>query len=160
MNRTGVLGFVVLLIGLGCAAAERPHFSATVGQFEAGAAFTDFVFAHQKEIVRLTVAMEEEDFDGSLPDGIDEADGADEAGFFVLWEACEGLPKGAAPSTEYCTGTEINIDANGVDPADSGLSHARGTYRLEGYFAVQGCDGPHQGLMGCTLKALKIEEAL
>jgi len=153
MNRTSVLWCVVLLVGAGCAAAERPHFSATVGPFEAGAAFTDFVFTHQKEIVRLTVAMEEEDFDGSLPDG------ADEAAFFVLWEACEGLPKGTAPSTEYCTGTEINIDANGVDPADSGLSHARGTYRLEGYFAVQGCDGPHQGLMGCTLKALKIEEA-
>ncbi len=154
MNRTVVLWFAVLLVGLGCAAAERPHFSATVGHFEDGVAFTDFVFAHQKEIVRLTLTMEEDDFDGSFPDG------AAGAAFFVLWEACEGLPEGAASSTEYCTGTEVNIDPNGVDPADSGLSHSRGTYRLEGYFAVQGCDGPHQGLMGCTLKALKIEEAL
>ena len=153
MNRTGVLWFAVLLVGLGCAAAERPHFAAAVGHFEDGVAFTEFVFAHEKEIVRLAVTLAEEAFEGEVGEG-------DETAFFVLWEVCEGLPEGAAPSTVHCTGTEVNIDANGVDPADSGLFQFRGVYRLEGYFAVQGCDGPHQGLMGCTLKALAIEEAI
>ena len=128
-------------------AGEQPHFSGEVGPFEEATGFVNFVFDHQQETVGLDVNFAEEEFAGSLG-------GPDEIASFVLWEACEDLPEEEPPSTSWCTGTEFSVDPAGVDPEESGLTLWAGVYRLKGRFAIVGCDGPHQGLMGCTLKAL------
>jgi len=128
---------------------SRPFFQGQAGQLGAAKEFIDFIVAHEKEIVRLDVTIEESDFDGSL-----EGDT-----YFVLWDDCAGLEPAEAPSSMKCSGWSYAFEAPAPPVPESTLHYFRGTYRVEGYFAVVGCSGPNQGLMGCTLRSVSIEEA-
>jgi len=127
----------------------RPFFLGQAGQLDAAKGFVDFIAAHEKEIVRLDVTIEEADFDGSL-----EGDT-----YFVLWDECDELEPGEAPSSMKCSGWSYAFETPDPPVPESTLQLFRGAYRVEGYFAVVGCSGPHQGLMGCTLRPVSIEEA-
>ena len=170
MSRALALAIVLIAIVLApLATAEEPaRFSGPVGQFAEAADFVNFVFDHQKETVIVDVDFAEEEFAGSLGE-------PGETVSFVLWEECEDLPEEEPPGTSWCTGTEINIEPGEADatepeaadpsgegdeaPETPGLSLWAGEYRLKGTFQTEGCDGPHQGLMGCTLTLLGPAEA-
>lgn len=124
-----------------------PHFQGEIGPLQQAARFSHFMYKNRFKVVLLEVWMTESNFDGD----------ADELSYFVLWEECQSLARGEKPSSAKCSGTEYNIAPN--PPAtESNLSYSRGVYRLAGYFSISGYDGPHQGLMGTTLKPLRVED--
>lgn len=146
--------------GTGAAATPEgapDRFEGEIGHFEQGEAFTRFIFDHELKVVSFDAEM--------IPGPLD-----DESGFeivndtfgvdsFVVWEECfEPLGDGEKRTTSKCTGTEISIDRS-RGATDSDLTLIRGVLRLEGYFVVQGCDGPFQGLMGCSLRPLDVDAA-
>lgn len=133
----------------GSGAAERrvDKYEGEIGHFGKAVAFNGFIFEHQMKVVSL---------DASLTPTTNDTFGVDS---FVLWDSCEPLEPKEKPSPAKCTGTEFSIDRS-EGPKDSDLTFYRGTLRLKGYFVVKGCDGPHQGLMGCTLRPANVEAVL
>lgn len=118
-----------------------------LGHFDRATSFLEALTANDMRIVRFDLRIAEADFDGSVEDG-----------FFVLWEDCEPLAADERPNSMKCSGWNINIEPT-AEPKDGGLFAQRGDYFLRGPFAVVGCDGPSQGMIGCTLRPLNIEEA-
>lgn len=79
---------------------------------------------------------------------------------FVLWHKCtEPLGTNEEPSGHKCRGTSFNINRSD-SPKDANFSYFRSSVRVQGYFVIQGCSGPHQGLMGCSLRPLNPEDIL
>jgi hypothetical protein len=127
---------------------RAPRFEGEIGQLEKATKFANFISSNAFKIVLLNVWMSEGEFDGD----------ASKRSFFVLWETCpQPLGPGEKPNYLKCGGTEYNIAPN-PQAAESGLFYSRGVYRLEGYFSVSGYGGPNQGLMGTTLKPLRVED--
>lgn len=127
------------------------HLSGPVGHLDASRDLVRGVLEQaQGHHVFLDLTFDARSFDGSLEDG-----------FFVLWDACDGLSPDEAPSVDKCSGWSIRLDPEAgvplsevfyLQPADHELrTDAHDTLRLRGPFRLGPCDGPHQGLMGCLL---------
>ncbi len=127
-----------------------PRFEGTIGNYEASKPFTDFIFANQGNIVWLD-AQSFEDLSRQPETGF-------EIDYFHLWDNCfQALDPNEKPWSGKCTGTGFSIDHS--DPAkDAIVTWFREKITIRGYFAVKGCDGPHQGSMGCTLRPLNPED--
>lgn len=153
----GILfGMAALLMTLSCRAKEPSvdRFEGEIGNFEKGKAFEEFIFDHTLKKVYIDARFTPAPLDDeNALRIINDAFGVES---FVLWNSCESLKAGEKPSIGNCTGTEFSLDRS-KGPKDSDLTFIRGTLNLKGYFVVKGCDGPHQGLMGCTLRPLNVE---
>lgn len=135
-----------------------PEFKGEIGHFAKGKSFEKFIFDHQLKPIYIDAYM--------TPGPLDEESSFkiinDTFGleYFVLWDSCEpALKAGEKPSNGACTGTEISLDRS-EGPKDADLRFYRGALTLKGYFVIKGCDGPHQGLMGCTLRPVNAEAVL
>ncbi len=142
------------------ATKEEPSvdkFEGELGHFEKSRAFEKFIFDHALKPVYIDAYLTP----GPMDDEKAFEPTNDTFGLetFVLWDACESLKPGEKPSTLTCTGTEFSIDRS-EGPKDSDLTFIRGVLHLRGYFVVKGCDGPHQGLMGCSLRPVNVEAVL
>lgn len=140
--------------------AQEPSldkFEGELGHFEKAEAFAKFVSDHTLKPVYIDARL----IPGPMDDEGDFKITNDTFGVdsFVLWESCDSLKDGEKPSVGACTGTEYSLDRS-EGPKDSDLTFIRGTLSLKGYFVVKGCDGPHQGLMGCTLRPVNTEAVL
>lgn len=124
-----------------------PKFEGAVGHLDEGTKFVDFIYGNQSKIVFLDIYIQEEQFDGDLEEP---------NAYFVIFDDCDELPSNETPSTSACTGVEYNINNTGKS-TDYGFYYSRGVYKLHGYFAITGVDGPHQGLMGVGMKPLNYE---
>lgn len=141
-------------------AKEEPsvaRFEGELGHFEKGKAFEKFIFDHTMKPVYIDAYMTP----GPMDDEKDFAITNDTFGleYFVLWDTCESLKPGEKPAVGACMGTEFSIDRS-EGPKDSDLTFIRGVLHLKGYFVVKGCDGPHQGLMGCSLRPVNVESVM
>jgi hypothetical protein len=151
-----LFGVAALLMTLSCRAKEPSvdRFKGEIGNFEKGQAFEKFISNHELKKVYIDARL--------TPDPMDDENALriinDTFGVesFVVWDSCESLKAGEKPSIGNCTGTEFLLDRS-EGPKDSDLTFNRGVLSLKGYFVVKGCDGPHQGLMGCTLRPLNVE---
>ncbi|MTD25838.1 hypothetical protein [Erwinia sorbitola] len=109
--------------------------------------FENFIANNTQKTVFINVIIDEK----SVEVEIDEEGG----GYFVVWTDCfETLNIGEEPSCRKCTGFEIYIE-KGHEP-DAKIYWFRGAYFLSGYFSIIGYSGPHQGMMGATLRPEKI----
>ena len=128
-----------------------PKFEGQFGPYEQSKRFSNFIFKNQRKIVYIDAYY--------VPDEpikiINNTFGVDG---FQLWGKCfEPLAPYEKPWYGKCEGTYFAIDRS--EPTkDSDITYIRGTLRVQGYFAIRGCDGPHQGSMGCTLRPLNPEE--
>lgn len=129
---------------------NRPEFSGEIGHLEKSEPFTSFIYDSKFQVVLLDVWLPERDLDGRFPPG-----GQGESSF-VLWEQCRDLAPQEAYDSTHCTGTHYTIE--NAPAAQSGPWCTRGACKLSGYFAVSGFGGPHQGLMGTTLRPVPVEE--
>jgi len=118
-----------------------------VGQLEKSIDFNKFIQSNDGKIVFINIYIPEEEFHGII--------GGDTP-FFVLYDNCHDLEDGEKPSTLKCSGIEYNINNYG-NSTDYAFYFMRGFYKLRGYFAILGIDGPHQGLMGVSLKPVNYE---
>ncbi|MFP4006942.1 MAG: hypothetical protein ACLFV6_02900 [Spirulinaceae cyanobacterium] len=133
--------------------AEIPEFSGQIGHYEASQPFTDFIFEHQNELVFIDAYYLPEFWDEI--EIINDSFGVD---YFHLWHNCgDSLEPNEAPSYQNCTGTGFSLDRD-TSPKDADFTFIRDVLRIQGYFAIRGCDGPHQGSMGCTLRPLNPED--
>jgi hypothetical protein len=131
----------------------QPNFSGDIGHFDQSVDFSRFIFGNQQKIVFIDARFQPGEHDNIATNRAFQFDS------LLLWEACEPLSAGEAPSSAKCSGNEFNIDRSaGNKDADAHL--IRGSARIKGYFVVSGCSGPHQGLMGCTLRPLNANEVL
>jgi len=125
------------------ASARVPSFSGRIGQLAKSNKFAKFIYEHRFKVVLLDVTIPLDEFDG------------DQKSFLVLWERCDSLPVGEKPSSAHCVGTEYNIKKDAS--AEGDLFCTRGICKLSGYFAVSDFGGPNQGLMGTTLRSVRVE---
>jgi hypothetical protein len=118
-----------------------PQFKGTVGQFDAGASFVDFLEKNASSTVQLNI---------TIPDG--QFNGSNEAGnvFFIIFDDCDNQADSEAPSAGPCSGTEVNI---GNSDSGSLMTHQNGAWHLAGQFQVGDESGPLQGLMSIDLEA-------
>lgn len=150
-----LVGQVVVVTNTGNEAASPKKFEGEFGHFSQGKKFVDFVFENEKKIVFFDAYLSEGKYDDLTI--VNKTFGVDS---FVLWEECfEALANNEKPSAVKCTGTEFTIDRSSA-LKDSDATLYRGALKIHGYFVIRGCDGPHQGLMGCTLKPLNVEDVL
>jgi len=130
-----------------------PTFEGEIGHFDMSQSFTNFIFDHQREIVFLDVYY--------FPDNVRELTVTNDAfgvDYLHLWHECDdSLSPGETLSSLNCMGTSFSIN-RGNAPKDADFTFIRGTFRAQGYFVIQGCDGPYQGSMGCTLRPLNPED--
>ncbi len=149
-------GIAALLTTLSCRARESSvdRFQGEIGHFEKGQAFEKFISDHSLKKVYIDARFTPAPLDDeNALRIINDTFGVES---FVLWDSCESLKAGEKPSIGNCTGTEFSLDRS-EGPKDSDLIFNRGVLRLKGYFVVKGCDGPHQGLMGCTLRPVNVD---
>ena len=118
-----------------------------VGQLEKAKKFNDFIQANDGKIVFIDIYIPDEEFNGTV-----EGDNP----YFVLFDECFDLKSSSTLSTLNCSGTEFNI-ANLGNATDFYFNYFRGSYKLRGYFAILGFEGPHQGLMGVNLRPVNYE---
>jgi hypothetical protein len=80
------------------------------------------------------------------------------AGYIHIYDRClAALDPGERPNFRKCMGVQYNIRrVEGV--TDSKVYYMRGYYKLTGYFSNSGYSGPHQGLMGGSLRPLNIQD--
>jgi hypothetical protein len=130
----------VALCLLACSKTNResklPSFTGVVGQLNADHGFMEFVRQHESGgPVSLDLKIPDSQFYGGEET---------EFSFFVVFDDCENLPSGQAPSQTYCTGTEFNL---------SHWKFARedGFRRVKGTFQIGPEIGPHQGLISVSL---------
>lgn len=103
-----------------------------------------FLYEHKFTVVFLDVTIPEDEFDGDDT-------------FFAVFDHCEGLAAGEKPGVPKCSGTNIVVEPAPTDKG-SPLVKSHDAYRLQGYFSVGPFEGPHQGLMGTTLRAVRPED--
>lgn len=133
--------------------AEIPRFSGQIGHDEASQPFTDFIFEHQNELVFIDAYYLPESWDK-----IEITNNSFGVDYFHLWHHCaDSIKPDEAPSYGNCTGTSFSL-VRGTSPKDADFTYIRDVLRIQGYFAIRGCDGPHQGSMGCTLRPLNPED--
>lgn len=133
--------------------SEVPRFAGRIGHYEASQSFTDFIFEHQHQLVFIDADYFPETWDEI--EIINDSFGVD---YFHLWHHCsDSLEPNEAPSYRNCTGTGFSL-VRGSSPKDADFTYIRDVLRIQGYFAIRGCDGPHQGSMGCTLRPLNPED--
>jgi hypothetical protein len=118
-----------------------------VGQLEKSIEFNTFIQNNDGKIVFIDIYIPEEEFDGIIEG---------ETPYFVLYDECDDLEDGEKPSIRKCSGIEYNINNYGK-ATDYAFYFMRGFYKLRGYFAILGFEGPHQGLMGASLKPVNYE---
>lgn len=98
--------------------------------------------------------------DAWLPEKAAAIEGASmQSSDFTIWGDCQRpVPVNKTPNAiEYgCTGTEYAVAAD--TRGDTGLRWYRGSWRLEGYFAVGPLVGPYQGLMAGSLRHIPVEQ--
>jgi hypothetical protein len=124
-----------------------PKVEGAVGHLKGGKEFVDFIYSNENKIVFLDIYIPEEEFEGNVNEP---------NSYFVIFDECDGLLPNEKPSTSKCTGIEYNINNSGQS-TDYSFYYSRGVYKLHGYFAITGVDGPHQGLMGVGMKPLNYE---
>jgi|LakMenE18May11ns_1017448.scaffolds.fasta_scaffold9805919_1 hypothetical protein len=135
--------------------AEPPKFEEEFGHYEQSNRFSNFILDNQKKTVYIDAYYVPADFDE-----IKIINNTFDVDSFQLWAKCvEPLAPNEKPSSAKCIGTYFQLDRSGLSK-DSSITYIRGTLRVQGYFSVRGCDGPHQGIMGCTLRPLNPEEVL
>lgn len=122
------------------AAPALPQFTGTVGQFDAGANFVEFLRKNTDREIQLNITIPEAEFDGS-----NEADNS----FFIIFDDCGEQPADEKPVAGPCTGTEVDV-TNPDGP--SLLEHDKGAWHLSGRFQVGEETGPLQGLMSIELE--------
>ncbi|WP_139058847.1 hypothetical protein [Thiorhodococcus drewsii] len=128
----------------------RPIFQGEIASFEKSAKFERFIAENEGGIVFIDAFIDEMKFYGVTENP---------EPYFVLYDECfEPLDAGEHPSYEKCTGICYSIIGINEEN-DSRFYLFRGQCKIYGYFAVIGCDGPHQGLMVCKLKAINFEFA-
>ena len=130
-----------------------PKFEGHFGHYERSKRFSSFIFKNQRKLVYIDAYY--------VLDGYDDVNVfTDTSGVdgFHLWEKCfKSLDPNEKPWYGKCTGTSFSIDRSGPKK-DADFYIYRGALHLQGYFAIRGCGGPHQGSMGCTLRPLNPEE--
>ncbi|MEC4803948.1 MAG: hypothetical protein SAJ12_01010 [Jaaginema sp. PMC 1079.18] len=130
-----------------------PTFTGEIGHYEASQSFTDFIFDNQANIVFIDAYYVPESWDEI--EIINNSFGVD---YFHLWHHClDESEVSEVPSVRNCTGTSFSLVRDAA-PKDADFTFVRGTVRIQGYFAIRGCGGPHQGSMGCTLRPLNPED--
>ena len=120
-----------------------------VGQLNKAKMFMDFIQTNDGKIVFIDIYIPEEEFQGTVEG---------KTPYFVLFDECVNLAANRILSTSNCTGTEFNI-VNLGNATDFHFSYSRGNFKLRGYFAILGFDGPYQGLMGVNLRPVNYENA-
>ncbi len=134
-------------------ANEIPKFKGEIGHYEASNAFTNFILENQMKPVFIDAY-----YVPSENDEIELTNNSFGVDFFHLWHSCfEPLETNEMPSSLKCTGTSFSID-RGDSSKDADFTYIRFTLRVQGYFVIRGCGGPHQGSMGCTLRPLNPED--
>lgn len=133
--------------------ASTPTFEGEIGHYEMSQPFTDFVFENQGKVVLIDAY-----YNPVAPDELIITNNSFGVDYIHLWHECfEPLSLNESPSVFKCTGTGFSLDRSET-PKDADFTFIRGTFRAQGYFAIRGCDGPHQGSMGCTLRPLNPED--
>lgn len=133
--------------------SELPKFEGEFGHYELSKRFTNFIFDNQRKPVYIDAYYVPNDDEIEIVNNTFGVDG------FQLWDSCESLAPNEKPSYIKCTGTYFTLDRSGTNKdKDSDITYIRGTLRVHGYFTIRGCDGPHQGSMGCMLRPLNPEE--
>lgn len=98
--------------------------------------------------------------DAWLPEQVADIEGNSmQSSGFTVWGDCKRpVPTNRTPNAmDYgCSGTEYAVkpDTRG----DNGFYWYRGSWRLEGYFAVGSLVGPYQGVMGGSLRHVPVEQ--
>ena len=132
---------------------DLPKFEGEIGHYEKSKRFTNFIFKNQRKLVYIDAYYVPAD-----PQEVRIVNNTFGVDGFHLWEKCfEPLAPNEKPWYGKCEGTGFTLDRSGPEK-DSDITYIRGTLRVEGYFAIRGCGGPHQGSMGCTLRPLNPEE--
>jgi hypothetical protein len=134
-----------------------PGFRGTVGQLTQAKAFTDFVAAHDTQIIFLDISTLAEGNEGAFYPGPDF--GGDNRPNFTLFDACGALGPGEPPGFEpgkECFGSTYRL----AEMAHSGASfgYVQGSYRLRGYFWVDLVPGMHQGFANINLRAVDVRD--
>jgi hypothetical protein len=130
-----------------------PKFGGEFGHYERSKRFYNFIFKNQHKLVYIDAHYVPDD-----PNEVKIVNNTFGVDGFQLWDKCfEPLAPKEKPWYGKCTGTYFALDRSGSNK-DSDITYIRGTLRVQGYFAIRGCDGPHQGSMGCTLRPLNPEE--
>lgn len=125
-------------------APAKPRFEGIVKGFEGADRIGRFLYEHKLQVVFLDVTIPEDEFEGDDT-------------FFAVFDHCEGLHPGEKPGVPKCSGTNVVVEPAPHDTA-SPLVKSHDAYRLQGYFSIGPFDGPHQGLMGTTLRAVRPED--
>ena len=133
--------------------ADLPVFKGEIGHFNKSEELAQFVFEHEHKTVNIDSFWS----NARQQDLITAPDDTSVVLNILLWESCDDLGPGEAPCIDNCTGTGYTITTSSGKPY-AGASYSSGKLTIRGYFDIVGCDGPHQGLMGCTLQALDDEE--
>jgi hypothetical protein len=147
---TGIAAFMVvpeIRRYLNLDKARSLRIEGKVGQLDKSKIFTDFIQANDGKIVFIDIYIPDVEFHGTIEG---------ETPYFVLFDECFDFGSNKTLSTSNCTGTEFNISNLGK-ATDFHFSYSRDNYRLRGYFAILGFDGPHQGLMGVSLRPVNYE---
>lgn len=111
-----------------------------------GRDFEDFIFKNRHSRVYINVRFDADKVTVVLEESTP---------WFLLWqEQLEPLNEGDQPSVMNSSGFNVSVEM--PQGTDAGLYWNRGFYELTGFFSILGYGGPHQGLMGATLRAEKI----
>jgi hypothetical protein len=128
----------------------KPKFERVLRTFFDARDFSKFVGDNTGGIIFLDIQIDEDFFDG-------DTDSTDP--YLTLFEECfSPLEKEEKPSTINCTGTSFFINTSDSS-GETYFTKSRGFYRVHGYFSVVGFTGPHQGLMSCILKGVRVHSA-
>jgi len=166
--RCNTLGSIILftlklLLAPLAADAQRPDkrvlrsgprkFEGEFGHYERSKHYSNFIFKNQRKLVYIDAYYVPGD-----PNEVKIINNTFGVDGFQLWDKCFApLAPKEKPWYGKCTGTYFAMDRSGPNK-DADITYIRGTLRVQGYFAIRGCDGPHQGSMGCTLRPLNPEE--
>lgn len=122
---------------------------------EIGYSFREFIFENSGEVVRIDAfdsSSDYRDIDRNTNDG-------NVIHHIPMWSSCDLGRSQELPRWQRCSGTVLSIDRdNGQKDADFFFSH--GYVRIEGYFAIKVCTGPHMGYTTCMLRPLNPEDIL
>lgn len=129
------------------AAPAHPRFEGTITGLSGADKIGRFLYENKFKVVFLDVTIPADQFEGD----------EEKLTFFAVFDHCEGLAPGEKPGVPKCSGTNVVVEPAPTDKA-SPLVKSRDAYRLEGYFSIGPFDGPNQGLMGTTIRAVRPED--
>jgi hypothetical protein len=133
-----VVGLLAWLSPKAPDAPELPRYQGEIGQYEADESFLTFLDANKAQKVYIDALIDDRHVDDSLIN--DRYDGRDNSSLsFNIWGAsCPRLTEGTLSPNEQCELNEVRIQKDDKSPVDTHVTLSSGTWRILGYFSVQG----------------------